>query len=173
MLSVVLLVVMASTSAFAAEPPGHGAQLYQSYCAACHGSKGHGNGVLAPYIKVAPPDLSVSSCQSLNGSRSRRFSAGSPAKCEGRAIIIRLSSRWNGHWQARYIIGDRCYLRVRQGPHSCFHLGIDFLWIALTNKPQSIDQIGIMLVRKHRNRRSAQPVSAVALCTAAVVKRLA
>jgi cytochrome c553 len=31
-------------------------QLYQQYCAQCHGIKGHGDGVNAPYLVVPPRD---------------------------------------------------------------------------------------------------------------------
>ena len=34
-----------------------GAQLYKRYCAACHGLEAHGDGPVASYFRVAPPDL--------------------------------------------------------------------------------------------------------------------
>jgi len=34
-----------------------GARLYHRFCAACHGDQGHGDGVVAPFFKLAPPDL--------------------------------------------------------------------------------------------------------------------
>ncbi len=36
-----------------------GEQLYRSYCAACHGADGKGNGPAAPALKSAPPDLTA------------------------------------------------------------------------------------------------------------------
>lgn len=35
----------------------NGEQLYQRFCAACHGDKGAGDGPVAPFFKLAPPDL--------------------------------------------------------------------------------------------------------------------
>jgi mono/diheme cytochrome c family protein len=36
-----------------------GAEMYASYCAACHGKEGKGNGPAAPALKVPPPDLTT------------------------------------------------------------------------------------------------------------------
>jgi mono/diheme cytochrome c family protein len=34
-----------------------GAELYQRFCASCHGDTGRGDGPVAPFFKVSPPDL--------------------------------------------------------------------------------------------------------------------
>lgn len=34
-----------------------GAQLFQRFCASCHGKAGKGDGAVAPYFKLLPPDL--------------------------------------------------------------------------------------------------------------------
>lgn len=34
-----------------------GDNLYKAYCASCHGADGRGNGPMAAWMKVAPPDL--------------------------------------------------------------------------------------------------------------------
>jgi len=39
--------------------PASGKQMYQEYCAVCHGKDGKGNGPAASALKVAPPDLSM------------------------------------------------------------------------------------------------------------------
>jgi mono/diheme cytochrome c family protein len=36
-----------------------GARLYKRFCAACHGDTGHGDGVVAPFFKLSPPDLTL------------------------------------------------------------------------------------------------------------------
>ncbi|HEX5226952.1 MAG TPA: cytochrome c [Bryobacteraceae bacterium] len=36
-----------------------GANLYKAYCASCHGENGQGNGPMAGWMKVAPPDLTL------------------------------------------------------------------------------------------------------------------
>jgi mono/diheme cytochrome c family protein len=37
--------------------PTSGATMYKSYCAACHGSAGKGDGPAAEFLRIAPPDL--------------------------------------------------------------------------------------------------------------------
>jgi mono/diheme cytochrome c family protein len=37
--------------------PSSGRQMYDAYCASCHGQGGEGNGPAAPALKVAPTDL--------------------------------------------------------------------------------------------------------------------
>lgn len=34
-----------------------GAQLFERFCSSCHGAKGEGNGPVAPFFKLKPPDL--------------------------------------------------------------------------------------------------------------------
>ena len=44
--------------AYAEELAGYsGAQLFQRFCASCHGKHAQGNGPVAIYFKIAPPDL--------------------------------------------------------------------------------------------------------------------
>lgn len=37
--------------------PTSGAQMYQSYCASCHGTEGNGNGPAVEFLKTPAPDL--------------------------------------------------------------------------------------------------------------------
>lgn len=47
-----------ASPAFAAEPAqATGAQLFRYYCASCHGKGGEGDGPVAPFFKLLPPDL--------------------------------------------------------------------------------------------------------------------
>jgi Cytochrome C oxidase, cbb3-type, subunit III len=39
--------------------PVSGSEMYQAYCASCHGPKGLGDGPVAPYLKSALPDLTT------------------------------------------------------------------------------------------------------------------
>lgn len=39
--------------------PTSGAEMYKSYCAACHGASGKGDGPAAPALKTPPPDLTM------------------------------------------------------------------------------------------------------------------
>ena len=41
-----------------------GAQLFQRYCASCHGKGGEGDGPVAPFFKLLPPDLTLMSRRS-------------------------------------------------------------------------------------------------------------
>ncbi len=54
--SLLTLVPLASASA---EDLSHynGKQLYYRFCAACHGEQAEGNGPVAPFFKLEPPDL--------------------------------------------------------------------------------------------------------------------
>jgi mono/diheme cytochrome c family protein len=54
-----LLVALAGASAATAEDlmQHNGSQLYQRFCASCHGKSGEGNGPVAPFFKLLPPDL--------------------------------------------------------------------------------------------------------------------
>lgn len=54
-----LLLAIAPFTNVAAEELSHytGEQLYQRFCAACHGEKAEGDGPVAPFFKLAPPNL--------------------------------------------------------------------------------------------------------------------
>lgn len=47
-------------------PPKDGARLFISLCSSCHGEKGRGDGPVASYLVVRPPDLTLIS-QRHNG----------------------------------------------------------------------------------------------------------
>ena len=44
--------------------PASGKQMYQTYCAVCHGTEGTGNGPAAEALKVPPTDLSTLAAKS-------------------------------------------------------------------------------------------------------------
>ena len=61
---VVAVAVLAAPVLWAETPathsPGHaglGKNLFRSYCASCHGPEAKGDGPIAEYLRVAPPDL--------------------------------------------------------------------------------------------------------------------
>ena len=57
---IVALAGIAAQTARAEDLGGYtGAQLYHRFCAACHGDSGHGDGAVAPFFKLAPPDLTL------------------------------------------------------------------------------------------------------------------
>ncbi len=52
------LMMIAPALLFAdAAPDMSGAELYQTFCASCHGPQAHGDGPVAPSLKVQVPDL--------------------------------------------------------------------------------------------------------------------
>ncbi len=58
MMPTILLALAPFTLASAEELSGYdGKQLYFRFCAACHGELADGNGPVAAYFKIAPPDL--------------------------------------------------------------------------------------------------------------------
>ena len=61
-----LLCVLAGPPAAMAEDlsTSSGAQLFRHYCASCHGKDAHGDGPVAPFFKLSPPDLTQMSRRS-------------------------------------------------------------------------------------------------------------
>jgi mono/diheme cytochrome c family protein len=54
------LALMGTHAAFAEDlSTSTGAQLFRQYCASCHGRGGEGNGPVAPFFKLLPPDLTL------------------------------------------------------------------------------------------------------------------
>ncbi len=62
----VLPLLLAGLSAAHAEDlsTSSGAQLFKRYCASCHGQGGQGDGPVAPFFKLLPPDLTLISRRS-------------------------------------------------------------------------------------------------------------
>jgi mono/diheme cytochrome c family protein len=58
-LAILVVLATSGTSVSVAEDlSGYtGAQLFQRFCASCHGKTGEGNGPVAPFFKLRPPDL--------------------------------------------------------------------------------------------------------------------
>ena len=56
-----LLLMLSGVSAAVAEDlsTSSGAQLFNRYCASCHGKGGQGDGPVAPFFKLMPPDLTL------------------------------------------------------------------------------------------------------------------
>lgn len=56
---IIALVLVLAAGPALAEPgdPGAGAELYRSYCAACHGPEARGDGAMAGMLTVPPADL--------------------------------------------------------------------------------------------------------------------
>ena len=53
-----LLAIVGSSAARADDLSSYsGPQLFARYCASCHGALGEGDGPVAPFFKLAPPDL--------------------------------------------------------------------------------------------------------------------
>ena len=70
-----------------------GAQLFKHYCASCHGKTAQGDGPVAPFFKLAPPDLTQMSRRSggtFPADRARRIIDGrdSPAPHGSREMPV-------------------------------------------------------------------------------------
>jgi len=59
LLIVLLLSAVATVSAQTMTLPLDGAILFKNYCAACHGSRGTGDGPMVPALKTTVPDLTL------------------------------------------------------------------------------------------------------------------
>ena len=58
LLLAVALALLGMSAASAEDLSGYtGAQLFQRFCASCHGKTGEGDGPVAPFFKLLPPDL--------------------------------------------------------------------------------------------------------------------
>jgi len=57
--SPIACLALSALGACVAPPESPGAQLYASYCAACHGGDGRGDGRVAAELPVAPADLTI------------------------------------------------------------------------------------------------------------------
>jgi mono/diheme cytochrome c family protein len=52
------MLVLGTSAAFAEDLSGYtGPQLYRRFCESCHGKSGAGDGPVAPFFKLLPPDL--------------------------------------------------------------------------------------------------------------------
>lgn len=58
LVSAILILTLASFAANAPSPTS-GKELYQAYCASCHGIGGQGNGPVASALKTPPTDLTL------------------------------------------------------------------------------------------------------------------
>jgi mono/diheme cytochrome c family protein len=56
-----LVMVSAGTARAQTEAGGQtvesGSDIFSTYCASCHGATAHGNGTVAPFLKIPPADL--------------------------------------------------------------------------------------------------------------------
>jgi mono/diheme cytochrome c family protein len=71
-----------------------GSQLFKRYCASCHGGNGQGDGPVAPFFKLLPPDLTLMSRRSggtFPAERARRI-------IDGREITLPHGSREMPVW---------------------------------------------------------------------------
>ena len=57
LLAGLLAVALASAASAADLSTSTGAELFRHYCASCHGKAGEGDGPVAPFFKLLPPDL--------------------------------------------------------------------------------------------------------------------
>jgi len=87
-----------------------GAQLFKHYCASCHGKTAQGDGPVAPFFKLAPPDLTQMSRRSggtFPADRARRIiDVGNAVRNERRSVLRRAGRDRCRHHQARRVSAD-------------------------------------------------------------------
>jgi mono/diheme cytochrome c family protein len=94
----------AGLSSASAEDLQHysGAQLYQRFCAACHGVEAHGDGPVAPFFKSTPPDLTR-----LAHRHGGKFPAAEVRKMiDGRSDMLPHGSRTMPVWGLEFTLAE-------------------------------------------------------------------
>ena len=74
--------------------PASGAEMYQNYCASCHGNDAKGRGPAAPALKTTPTDLTVLAKNNGNKFPVDRFSA----VLSGKATVVAHGSQEMPVW---------------------------------------------------------------------------
>ena len=89
-------------------------QLFQRFCASCHGREGQGDGPVAPFFKLTPPDLT---------GLSRRSGGNFPAErvrriVDGREVVTPHGARqmpvWDWNWPWPPVIRRRAGSRLKR-----------------------------------------------------------
>lgn len=106
-LSLTALLLMATT-AHADSPLQEGKQLYEFYCAVCHGMTGDGWGINAAYMQTEPADHTASG-EMGDRSNEELFKS---IKYGGKAVSkSALMPRWGGNMTDQQIHGVIAYIR--------------------------------------------------------------
>lgn len=95
----VALGLSSASAAFTEElSASNGAQLFRQYCASCHGRNAEGNGPVAPFFRLLPPDLTRIALRSggtFPAERIRRI-------IDGREVVIPHGAREMPVWGMQF-----------------------------------------------------------------------
>ena len=126
--TLLVLAMAVAPAAGAEELAGYsGAKLFERFCASCHGPRGEGDGPVAPFFKLAPPDLT------------------------------RIARRHGGEFpsdQVRRIIDGRTIFPPH-GSRAMPVWGLEFIWVE-GSTPQAQERAETLIVRLVDYLRSIQ-----------------
>ena len=98
-------------------------QLFQRFCASCHGRDGKGDGPVAPFFKLAPPDLTALSRRSggtYPAERVRRI-------IDGREVVSPHGARQMPVWGLELAMAAGDTAQGRQQAENSIALLVDYL----------------------------------------------
>lgn len=98
-------------------------QLFQRFCASCHGRDGKGDGPVAPFFKLAPPDLTGLSRRSggtFPAERVRRI-------IDGREVVSPHGARQMPVWGLELAMAAGDTAQGRQQAENSIALLVDYL----------------------------------------------
>ena len=125
-----LLAATVALASFCARPAAgenlqgySGAQLYQRFCAACHGTEAHGDGPVAPFFKVTPPDLTR-----IAHHYGGKFPAAEVRKTiDGRSNLLPHGERTMPVWGLEFMLAEGSTQEARQRAESIISRLVDYL----------------------------------------------
>jgi mono/diheme cytochrome c family protein len=120
----VMLGALGARPALGEELQGYsGAQLYQRFCAACHGVQAHGDGPVAPFFKVTPPDLTR-----LAHRYGGKFPAAEVRKAiDGRSNLQPHGERTMPVWGLEFILAEGSTQEARERAETLISRLVDYL----------------------------------------------
>ncbi|HLF09654.1 MAG TPA: cytochrome c [Gammaproteobacteria bacterium] len=126
LLSTAAIAAACSGNAFAqraADESQSGAELFQQFCASCHGSTGRGDGPVAQTLNAAVPDLTR-----LSERRDGEFPADDVrATIDGRGLAISHGTRLMPVWGYRFWVDAGADIQAQAQMHSIINRLVSYL----------------------------------------------
>ena len=124
MVYAITLTALAAGPALGEELQGYsGAQLYQRFCAACHGIEARGDGPVARSFKVTPPDLTR-----LSHRHGGRFPAAEVRKTiDGSSNLLPHGERTMPVWGLEFMRAEGSTPEARQHAQTLISRLVDYL----------------------------------------------